>query len=159
MDEKTLIALYRRFGYLVFRRCLAIVGNRVDADDAMQEVFLRVQRYGAAFDHQAPLAWLYALAANCCFDLMKKAGRAAPMAPKELSELDQRSTGTAETGDTVARVGQVLRSLDETTREIGLLHHLGGFTQEEVATQTGYSRRTIGKKLQLFERALSGATP
>jgi DNA-directed RNA polymerase specialized sigma24 family protein len=35
-----------------------------------------------------------------------------------------------------------------------VLHFLDGYTQEEVAAQTGYSRRTIGKKLQQFEQRI-----
>jgi RNA polymerase sigma-70 factor (ECF subfamily) len=157
VQPEELLQLYRSYGYLVFRRCLALLNNRVDAEDAMQEVFFRVQRYGASFDRQNPLAWLYKLAANCCFDLLKKAGRAAPTDPAELAALDGRSTGGPHDGDVSATVGALLRRLDEKTRHIGLLHHLGGLTQEEVASETGYSRRTIGKKLQLFDRALNGA--
>jgi DNA-directed RNA polymerase specialized sigma24 family protein len=46
-----------------------------------------------------------------------------------------------------------LRKLDTTAQHIGVLHHLDGYTQEEVAERTGYSRKTVGKKLQLFETA------
>ncbi len=54
VDEQALIALYRKFGYLVFRRCRAVLGNHADAEDAMQEVFLRAQRYGASFENREP---------------------------------------------------------------------------------------------------------
>ncbi len=76
-----------------------------------------------------------------------------------MSSIDRRTIGTPSDGDTAATVRALLRTLDEKTRDIGLLHHLGGLTQEEVATHTGYSRRTVGKKLQLFERALNRELP
>ena len=44
--------------------------------------------------------------------------------------------------------------LDETTREMALLHWLDGMTQEEVAQQTGYSRKTVGVKLKDAETQL-----
>jgi DNA-directed RNA polymerase specialized sigma24 family protein len=31
-----------------------------------------------------------------------------------------------------------------------VLHYLGGFTQDEVAEASGYSRKTVGKKLRAF---------
>jgi len=53
--------------------------------------------------------------------------------------------------DRRAIVAAVLRKMDSKIREIGVLHHLNGMTQEEVAENTGYSRRTVGKKLKSFE--------
>ncbi len=153
MNERQLIERYRKYGYLVYRRCLALLGNRVDAEDAMQEVFVRAQRYRQPYDGETPLPWLYTIAAHCCFDLLKKAGRFETVAPETLSASDQPRMGSESDADHRAIVGAALRRLDAKTREIGLLHHLGGFTQEEVAQETGYSRRTVGKKLKLFEEA------
>ena len=34
---------------------------------------------------------------------------------------------------------------------MGVLHYLDGYTQDEIAYQTGYSRRTVGKRLKAFE--------
>ena len=150
LEEAELSALYGAYGYLVHRRCLAITGNRADADDALQEVFLRVQRFHGSQSGESTLGWLYAIASNCCFDLLKRRGRQEPSGAM-LEESDAGATGTPSDADRRALLGAVLRQLDEKTREIGILHHLDGFTQEEVATRTGYSRKTVGKKLQLFE--------
>lgn len=152
--------MYERYGYLVHRRCVSILGNRADADDALQEVFMRVQRYQAPDDLNASLRWLYAVADRCCFDLHHKRGRAEPT---EMAKLDVRTVGEAEDADRKAFVGAALRSVGPRTREIALLAHVDGYTQEEVAQQTGYSRKTVGKKLKSFEervrRFLGGGAP
>ncbi len=150
MEEAELSTLYERYGHLVHRRCLALTGSRADADDALQEVFLRVQRFHHSQSGESPLGWLYAIAANCCFDLMKKRRREEP-GGERLEASDTRAQGSATDADRRALLGAVLRQLDEKTRQIGILHFLDGFTQEEVAERTGYSRKTVGKKLQLFE--------
>jgi DNA-directed RNA polymerase specialized sigma24 family protein len=54
-----------------------------------------------------------------------------------------------------ATLGAALRQLDARVCEIGVLHYLDGYTQEEVAERTGYSRRTIGTKLRAFEEHLA----
>jgi RNA polymerase sigma factor (sigma-70 family) len=150
VTDGDLARLYEQYGYLVYRRCLALLGNAADAEDALQETFLRVRRYDAS-PSTSPLAWLYTIASNCAYDAMAKAKREQPESPEKLPRLDTRSTGGATDSDRRAVMGAVLRKLDERTRAIGVLHYLGGYTQEEVAAQTGYSRKTVGKKLKVFE--------
>jgi len=155
LTDERLAELYTRYGYLVRRRCLAVLGSAVDAEDAMQEVFVRVRKYGVPQPPPASLlAWLYTVANRCCYDALGRRGRQEPLDPAELPQVDQRTVGSLADADRRAVVGAVLRELDEATREMGLLHHLGGLTQEEVAEKTGYSRKTVGKKLQAFEAAL-----
>lgn len=151
MEAAELAQLYEKYGYLVHRRCLALLRDRGDADDALQEVFLRVQRYHKPEDGAPTLGWLYTIAANCSFDHMERRGRQVPTDPEAMARLDGRTVGSATDSDRRAVLGSALRELDPKTREIGVLHFLDGFTQEEVAQRTGYSRKTVGKKLRKFE--------
>jgi RNA polymerase sigma factor (sigma-70 family) len=155
MDDAQLADLYTRYGYLVHRRCVQLLRSQEDAEDALQETFLRVKRLGAAPDeHGSTLAWLYTIARRVSFDLMEKRRRAPVASEGELLELEQRGEGEPADADRRALVGAALRELDADTRTIGVLHHLDGYTQEEVAERTGYSRKTVGKKLQRFEERL-----
>ena len=156
MDDVQLARLYEQYGYLVHRRCLQLVRRPEDAEDALQETFLRVKRYGAPREEGSGslLAWLYTIAQRCCFDLLKRRGREPTLDEERLAVLDERSQGSPEDADRLALLGLALRQLDGKTRTIGVLHFLDGYTQEEVAAQTGYSRRTIGKKLQQFEERI-----
>lgn len=155
MDDAQLSELYTRYGYLVHRRCLQLVRRPEDAEDALQETFLRVKRYGGPRDGQASLAWLYTVAQRCCFDLMQKRGREPVAEEAQLAALEARGDGGGpDAADTRALLGAALRQLDEKTRDIGVLHFLDGYTQEEVAERTGYSRKTVGKKLKNFEERL-----
>jgi RNA polymerase sigma-70 factor (ECF subfamily) len=150
METAELTSLYERYGALVHRRCVALMHNAVDADDALQEVFMRVQKYGRPEATGSDLGWLYAIATRVCFDLQARK-KEAPLDPHELPALDVRSQGGARDADVRAVVGVALREMDAKTAEIGVLHHLDGFTQEEVAARTGISRKTIGRKLAVFE--------
>jgi RNA polymerase sigma-70 factor (ECF subfamily) len=155
VDDAQLTQLYTQYGYLVHRRCLQLVRRPADADDALQETFLRVKRLGATpREGGSTLAWLYTIAQRCCFDLMDRQKREPPAEEHQLAAYEARGAGEAEDADRKALVGAALRQLDGKTRTIGVLHYLDGYTQEEVASQTGYSRRTIGKKLQQFEERL-----
>lgn len=151
MDDARLAELYERYGFLVHRRCLQLVRRPEDAEDALQETFLRVKRYGPPKDGGATLAWLYTVAARCCFDLMDKRGREPVAEESQLAALEERGEGGTEDADRRALLGAALRTLDGKTRTIGVLHYLDGYTQDEVAAQTGFSRKTVGKKLKTFE--------
>jgi len=151
MDDVQLARLYEQYGYLVHRRCLQLVRRPEDAEDALQETFLRVKRYGAPREGGSMLAWLYTIAQRCCFDLLERRGREPTAEQEQLAALEERGEGSPEDADRRAMLGLALRQLDDKTRTIGVLHFLDGYTQEEVAEKTGFSRRTIGKKLQQFE--------
>lgn len=115
---------------------------------------MRVKRYDATPTGSSTLAWLLAIAANCCFDWMKRHRREEVADNRTLARLDRRAEGSPSDSDRRAVLGTVLRQLDKRTRQVGVLHYLDGFTQEEVADRTGYSRKTIGKKLRAFEEEL-----
>jgi RNA polymerase sigma-70 factor (ECF subfamily) len=155
MDDAQLADLYTRYGYLVHRRCLHLLRRPEDAEDALQETFLRLKRLGATpTEGGSTLAWLYTVSRRVCFDLMDRRRRDPVADEDQLASLERRGDGAPDDGDRRALVGAALRQLDGKTREIGVLHHLDGYTQEEVAARTGYSRKTVGKKLQQFEERL-----
>ena len=153
MQPDELSEIYKKYGYFVQRRCVLLLGHSADAEDVSQEVFMRVQRYSASLTAPITLSYLYAIAARCCFDRAQQRRRQTPLGPRELT--DASSEGV--TPDQRALVGQLMRKLDRATSEIAILHHVEGWTQEEIAAQTGYSRKTIGKKLSLFSEAFKAA--
>lgn len=150
LENDALAELYRHYGYLVHRRCLAIVQDGADADDALQEVFLRVGRYGETERGGSTLAWLYAIAFRVCCDQLERRRREPLLTAEGQAALDLRSVGSGEDADRRAVIGATLRTVGPKTREIAVLHFLDGMTQEETAAASGYSRKTVGKKLHAF---------
>ncbi len=153
MDERELRQHYERYGYLVFRRCRTLLANRADAEDAMHEVFVRAHEHGPSAG-QLTLQWLYTVATNVCIDVSRRRSKVVSADPQVLAETDFRVVGSIFDGDRRALLGRALRELDEELCQIGLLHHLGGLTQEEIATEKDLSRKTVGKKLGQFDDAL-----
>src|SRR5215470_2911121 len=92
MDDRALIEALRsgdpqaprllveRFQGVVFGLCLRMMGHRHDAEDVMQEAFLRALRGISGFDAARPLRpWLLGIAANRCRTaLALRPRRAAP---------------------------------------------------------------------------------
>ncbi|MBE2252935.1 MAG: sigma-70 family RNA polymerase sigma factor [Myxococcus sp.] len=157
MTNEALAQLYTQYGALVHRRCRTLLGSDADANDALQETFMRVQRYPPT-DVAALLPWLYGVASRVCFDHLAVRRRAQPTASRVLGRLKELMGGvTRGSAEEKLCLGAELARLDETTREMALLHWLDGLTQEEVAARTGYSRKTVGVKLKGAEALLRAA--
>ena len=65
-------ALARRYAPAVYRLAYARTGSRTDAEDVMQEVFLRLMKAGPVFESEEHAkAWLLRVASNCASDLFR----------------------------------------------------------------------------------------
>lgn len=150
IDDAELRDLYVRFGFAVHRRCLRLLGSEAEADDAIQEVFMRARRYGDGFRGDAPLAWLSRIADRHCLTKLGERRRTAgeEESARALEELARApADGDAER---TWLVGEVLTRVKPRVREVAVLYWVDELTQDEVARATGYSRKTVKEKLAEF---------
>src|SRR4030088_1599297 len=71
-DSEAFRALVEQHGRSVFRLAFRMTGNEQDAEDVVQESFLRAYRQLGRFESRADFGtWLYRIAANCSVDLMR----------------------------------------------------------------------------------------
>ena len=71
-DNEAFRALVERHSHSVFRLAYRMTGNEEDAEDVVQESFLRAYKQLGRFESRAQFAtWLYRIAANCSVDLMR----------------------------------------------------------------------------------------
>jgi RNA polymerase sigma-70 factor, ECF subfamily len=78
-DAEALSAFVRRYQSVVFGLCYRMLGQREDAEDVVQEVFLRAFRGLAGWDQTRPIRpWLLTIAANRCRTWLVQRARRAP---------------------------------------------------------------------------------
>ena len=72
-DTAALADLYDRHSRLLFGLILRIVRNRAEAEDILQEVFIRVWTRAGLYDPRlgSPMPWLVRLARNCAIDRLR----------------------------------------------------------------------------------------
>src|SRR5947208_10330259 len=133
-DRGAFEALYRRYARPVFGLALRRLGDRMNAEDAVQETFAAIWRSARTYkpDRGAGAPWLYAVARNAIVD--RSRGRPEP--PGEGPELpsDEPSPAErAETSYTSWRVHRALEGLASNEREVIELAYYGGLSQSEVA--------------------------
>lgn len=87
MDKARFTAAVRRYQNMVYRTALHALGSPQDADDAVQEAFLRLFRHQEAFDGEEHLRrWLLRVTVNCCRDMLKSPWRKRRASMEELPE-------------------------------------------------------------------------
>jgi RNA polymerase sigma-70 factor (ECF subfamily) len=139
---------YRRYGSLVLRRCQRILRDRPGAEDALQDVFVRLWRYGNAFrEAESKVLWLYRVADRCCFDRLARRGARAEisLADQSVALVDKTSYNKLVEDREVVMC--FLERFDDRVKQVAVLHYLDEMTQEEIAAATGWSRQTVFKKL------------
>lgn len=74
-DNEAFRALVERHGRAVFRLAHRMTGSRTDAEDIVQETFIRAYRQLSRFESRASFAtWIHRIAVNCAIDLLRSRG-------------------------------------------------------------------------------------
>ncbi len=146
-DEGALGEIFREFHQPLYRYCLAILGNRQDAEDALQETMVKV--LGALPGERREIAlkpWLYRVAHNESIDLLRR--RRPSVSLEEGEPLAEE--GLTERVETRQRLRQLivdLGALPERQRGVLLMREAGGLDFEEIAaaleTSQAVARQTL----------------
>ncbi len=150
IDRDELTRLYRDYGPTVYRRARHLLNQDEEAQDAMQEVFVRVAQSHESFRGEVPmLRWIYRITTNLCLNRIRQ--RKSHPVVSDPDAVRRLVDGQHHDEDRYA-VMQVLTHMDPLTQKIAVHHYVDGMHMEEVATMVGYSRKTVSKKLALFRR-------
>lgn len=145
--------LYIRYAPMVLARARLLLRDEQAAQDALQDVFVRALRAGAAFRAEAsPSTWLYRITTNRCLNDLRDAARRSELWAQ------RGAVALVETRDATARlqVQQILARVRSELQEIALYHIVDGMSHEEIAELLGVSRRTIGNRLDEFRAEVAG---
>lgn len=145
-------ALYRKYGAMVHRRALSILGDTQAAHDLVQEVFVNVLRAPGAFRNEAsPVTYLYQAVTNLSLRRLRDNDRRGQLLDKNFSKTEA-STENAPPDDR-ATLASILAHVPEDLREIAILYFVDEMSQDEIAEKLGLARRTVGNRLDAFRLA------
>lgn len=147
---RNLVGRYDRRVYAICRR---IVGSNADAEEAVQDTFIRIARSAGTFRGDSKLStWIHRVATSACQDLLRKAARRPQTPVEDIAEVAAASgadfaadeTAEAETFDAVRRA---LASLDDVSRTIVVLCGIEGFEYAEAAETLAIPVGTVKSRL------------
>lgn len=141
MEREETGRLARKFAPAVYRLAYARMGTRADAEDVMQEVFLRLVRSGPEFrDDEHAKAWLLRVTINCAGDLFRSPWR------KRAQALDAAALPAARPPEEGGVLEAVL-ALPPKYRAAVHLFYYEGYSVAEIATVTGQSEGAVKTRL------------
>jgi len=168
-DSGAFRVLVERHSRHLFRLAYRMTGHQQDAEDVVQETFLRAYRQLSKFDDRASFGtWLYRIAANCALDLIRARKRrgsqteaADPDAPDPMQAVPDpapapdRLALSAEVGREVAAT---LDSLSDMERTAFVLRHYEGMCIDDIGRTLGVqpnaAKHSIFRAVQKLRRAL-----
>ena len=173
-DADAFGVLVERHGRSLFRLAYRMTGNQQDAEDVVQESFLRAFKQLHRFDERASFGtWLYRIAANCSLDLVRARKRRGVQAAPECADAEREplaqtlpATGPdpermALSGEVRDRLAEAMNELSPTERTAFVLRHFEGMCMREVSRvlecQPGAAKHSVFRAVQKLRRALETA--
>lgn len=165
-DAKAFERLLAKHRKPVFNFCLRMLGHQNAAEDAMQEVFLKVVRSAKSWEKQAKFTtWLYTIARNHCIDAIRKASY------RKTASLDQtfnesEDEGGSTLGDRVSdeqsiapdrgaeslrlreRLAEAVASLSEEQREVFVMREYSGMPFKDIAAVVKVPENTVKSRMR-----------
>jgi RNA polymerase sigma-70 factor (ECF subfamily) len=131
-DSDGFALIYARHGERMKSIAYNQLGNFSDAEDAVQETFIKVHRAAADYNGEAAFTtWMFRILINTCYDILRKRSRRVRETP-----IDDMAAGhTAHAVDDVKRMAlrKLLEELPEQRRTVFALFEIEGLSHAEIA--------------------------
>jgi RNA polymerase sigma-70 factor (ECF subfamily) len=173
-DEAAFNELVRAYEKRVFRLVLRMLGDRAEAEDVAQDVFITVFKSIDSFRGESKLStWMFRVATNHCKNRIKYLDRRARGKKSELDELTEhgalesasmsssalvaRPDQQAEANQIESLVRAAIAELDEDQRELVVLRDVENMSYEEIQQITGLPEGTVKSRLHRARLQLAKA--
>lgn len=165
-DEFAFEALYRRFARTVYTVAHHMLGNHHDADEVMQETFIRIfKNLSRLRSPQAFTAWVYQITVNLCMDYRKTRSRNR-WEPLEADEERQSHFELAtakwvrnpeqvlENKELLTHISSAIDSLPGQQKAVILLHEVEGLSKKMISEVLECSLVTVRTNLHHARKKL-----
>jgi RNA polymerase sigma-70 factor, ECF subfamily len=166
-DREAFRLLVEKHSRSIFKLAFRMTNNEHDAEEIVQETFLRAYRKIGDFESRADFGtWLYRIATNCSYDLLgrrKHQQSHTPLQDEEGEELplpagDPSPERVALSGELRRKLAQAMDGLTAVERSAFVLRHFEGRSIEEIGKaldlKTNATKNSIFRAVQKLRREL-----
>jgi len=160
--ESELVALLKErdhnaFGYLydhysgaLYNVILAIVPQREQASDVLQEVFIKIWRMSESYDPTKGrlFTWMMNIARNASIDVVRSKGYQNSQQNRELTEAVYESGGSTATNIEKIGLRKLVHTLKDDYKVLVELSYFEGFTQDEISKMLNIPLGTVKTRLR-----------
>ena len=157
--------IYDRYSGRIYNFAFRFLKNSEAAEDAVQEVFVKMLKHANQFHGDAKLStWLFSITANWCRDYLRKADNKAKETEEVLISLpassDTSPDRALEQRENEVRIQRALSALTPEQREAILLSRYQGLSYAEIAQISGCSegavKTRVFRAMETLKKALTG---
>ncbi|HEY0141906.1 MAG TPA: RNA polymerase sigma factor [Thermoanaerobaculia bacterium] len=157
--------IYDRYSGRIYNFAFRFLKNAEAAEDATQEVFVKMLKHANQFNGDAKLStWLFSITANWCRDYLRKADNKSKESDDVLVTLpasaDTAPDRALEQRENEIRVRRALGALTAEQREAILLSRYQGLSYAEIAQIAGCSegavKTRVFRAMETLKKALTG---
>lgn len=157
-DQKAYSRLFQLYENRVFAVAYKMTKSREAAEEIAQETFLKIwQHRDKLKDVEDPSAYLFTMAYNIIFRLLKKVAKEEKLLQALISNAQYVSNNTDETvlfRERQAIIDKAMQQLPAQRRLIFILSRVQGFKHEEIARMLGISPNTVKNQLASAQKTL-----
>ncbi len=137
-DAQYFDELFQRYSIKVYAKCLSLLKNEELANDAVQEIFVKIYLSIAKFSGKSKFStWLYSITYNYCIDYLRKKKRSDKLfvhTEKQLPDLEADEVNDKELLEMeVGRLKIVLDQLSEKDKSVLLMKYQDGMSIKDIA--------------------------
>jgi len=142
--------LYRRYAQAIFRFCRRVLPTPEDAEDATTEIFMKVRQKVGTYDSSRPFtAWLYKVAGNHCWDMLRRRRVRQDLETGEVENLPLEHPDPSQLDRMISEhagkeVRDGLARLPARARMALVLRYFADMSYEEIAETLGVRRAFVG---------------
>jgi RNA polymerase sigma factor (sigma-70 family) len=144
--------LYRKYADKVYRKCITLLKDQGLAEDAMQEIFVKVMLSLANFNEKAQFStWVYSITYNFCIDIIRKQKKTKNLfvddierAPDVADEIPDEFLRSME----VKRLKIVLDTIPADDHAILLMKYQDDMSIKDIADGMGKTESAIKMKIK-----------
>jgi RNA polymerase sigma-70 factor, ECF subfamily len=143
-------ALYRMYAPAMFRFCRRALPTREDAEDATTDIFMKVRQKLGTYDSSRPFqAWLYKVASNHCWDILRRRRIRQDLETGEVETLplehpDPSQLEKMQFDHDSKQVRAGLAKLPDRARMVLVLRYYSDMSYDEIADTLGVRRAFVG---------------
>ena len=150
-DSEAFRLLVERHSRALFRLAYRMTGNEHDAEDVVQEAFLKAYRSLDRFEERSQVSsWLYRIASNCAFDVLRRRQRRdSPVDSLDVEDAAEPE-GTLPGPDRLAEGSDVRRGLEQALERMSareraafVLRHFEGRSVREIEEALGLDTTAV----------------
>lgn len=158
-EKEAFCALYEQISNIIFSYALSLLRNREDAEDAMQETFLKIRSAAHLYTPMGkPMAWVFTIARNICLAKYRQKKRFAGVPVDEVKE--PMDFGQIEDREDRIVLETAFLALSEEECRIIVLHAVSGMKHREIGELLQIPVSTVLSKynrgLKKLRRELEG---